>query len=203
MILYCKTIQVVDKKWRFYFYALVSMVPNYQTIHAKWVVLFLLILCMEIFLGQKNHRPHFFATDHETNKIHILLHVTVHETPKKRIDRRHRQIWSLSSRSNNRSIDNFVVDSQSVSRRSLQSQQRKPVYFWYSGRSVGSRHTPTLFTIEGFVHTGLHVQAFLYLLDDCDCKKWDGHLCTGGCPQFGSSDGGCKNIFLKKSVHQK
>ena len=127
----------------------------------------------------------FLPTDHETNKIHILLHVTVHETTKERIDRRYRQIWSLSSWSNNRSIDNFVVAIQPLSRRSLQSQQRKPVYFWYSGRSVGSRHTSTLFSVEGFVHTGLHVQVFLQVLESCVCKEKHGHLCAGGCPQFG------------------
>ena len=145
----------------------------------------------------------FYPTDHETNKIHILLHVTVHKTPKERIDRRYRQIWSLSSWSNNRSIDHFVVNTKSVSGRSLQSQQGKPVYFWYSGRSVGSRHLSTLFTIEGSVYTGLHVQIFLQVLESCVCKEKHGHLCAGGCPQFGRSDGGGKNICLKKSVHKR
>ena len=129
--------------------------------------------------------PHFFPTDHETNKIHILLHVTDHETTKERIDRRYRQVWSLSSWANNRSIDHFVAATQPVSGRSLRSQQRKSVYFWYSGRSVGSRHTATLSSIEGSVHTRLHVQVFLQVLESCVCKEQDGHLCAGGCPQFG------------------
>ena len=114
---------------------------------------------------------HFLPTDHETNKIHILLHVTDHKTTKERIDRRYRQIWSLSSRANDRSIDLFLVAIQPLSGRSLQSQQRKPVYFWYSGRSVGSRHTSTLFTVEGFVHARLHVHIFLQVLESCVCKE--------------------------------
>ena len=161
------------------------MVPNNPW---QGVVLFLLILFCQgkyFFFDGKKSPTSLLPTDHETNKIHILLHVTVHETPKERIDRRYRQIWSLSSRSNNRSIDHSVVAPQPLSRRSLQSQQRKPVYFWYSGRSVGSRHTSTLSSVEGFVHTRLHVQIFLQVLESCVCKEKHGHLCAGGCPQFG------------------
>ena len=140
---------------------------------------------IKLFEGKKFTNLTFFATDHETNKIHILLHVTDHETTKERIDRRYRQVWSLSSWANNRSIDNFVVAIQPLSRRSLQSQQRKPVYFWYSGRSVGSRHTSTVSSAERFVHARLHIQIFLQVLESCVCKEKHGHLCAGGCPQFG------------------
>ena len=168
----------------FYFMLLVSMVPKYQTIPGE-VVLFFLVLSGTIF-EQKFIQTRqtlaknltFLPADHETNKVHhILLYVTVHKTSKeRRIDRRYRQIWPLSSRPNNRSIDNFLVNPQSVSRRSLQSQQRKPVYFWYSGRSVGSRHPSTLIKK---VHTCVCVHTHTHIAEpprlrrsDC-CDQWD------------------------------
>ena len=116
-------------------------------------------------------------------------------------------MWSLSVVSNNRARENFLVAPRSVFGRPLQSQQsqqqRKSVLFRHSGRRVGSRHISTVSTIERFVHARLRVQILWQLFEICGCKEQDGHLCAGGCPQFGRSDGGSQIIFVETSVQQE
>ena len=143
-----------------FFYGLVSMVANNPWQKMLFLLIFADFLPGNIFRAKKSPTSLFLPTDHETNKIHILLHVTVHKTTQERIDRRYCQIWPLSSRSNDRSIDHSVAAPQPLSRRSLQSQQGKPVYFWYSGRSMGSWHTWTLCMAQRSGHIATHVQIF-------------------------------------------